>query len=358
MQNTTIDPSRPVVLVVDDEEEQRKLLHLILQKTFHVYTAGSGEEALAWAEHHPIDVALVDYRMGEMSGATFLTHLAAIQPEAMRFMVTAYADSEVLQEAINVGGVYRFVQKPIDPEILAVDIQRALEHRESQRTVARSASLAVFGVLAGQVIHDLRNSLQVIAMVPAMLQTENPDNIQHSMRMLARAEEGMRDLVEELLVLARGHIPTYSLAINSLQVVVEKTIGMIEKTPLFEQHPLQLQALEPLPQIALHPNRIERMLVNLLRNAAQAAPPGTPITVALYVQNDLLYCSIHDEGPGIRPELHQKIFEPLYTTKQGSGLGLGLSICRAVMLAHHGNLYVDGSVERGTTFVATFPIPS
>jgi signal transduction histidine kinase len=85
----------------------------------------------------------------------------------------------------------------------------------------------------------------------------------------------------------------------------------------------------------MHPYSIERVLFNLLRNAAQAQESEAPIELVLRQARDELYLSVRDHGPGPNPLVD--VFAPFVTTKV-SGAGLGLALSRQIILAHHGRI--------------------
>ena len=108
------------------------------------------------------------------------------------------------------------------------------------------------------------------------------------------------------------------------------------------------------------PDRIEQVLVNLIENALKFTDEGTVTLKVEYTPNRIIY-SVSDSGPGIPPELHQKVFEQFFSTQEphGSeqgGLGLGLAICKGIVEAHGGGIWVESRKGEGSTFM--FDIPS
>ncbi len=139
---------KPIILIVDDEREHRSMLSAILKRDHHVLTAPDGESALRVADEETLDLALVDQRMPGMTGIEVLQSLRETQPRCGRILVTAYTDAALLQEAINRAAVYRFFSKPCDPELLRLDVKRAIEHQRAQNDLRRTERLAVLGGLA------------------------------------------------------------------------------------------------------------------------------------------------------------------------------------------------------------------
>jgi two-component system NtrC family sensor kinase len=99
------------------------------------------------------------------------------------------------------------------------------------------------------------------------------------------------------------------------------------------------------------------VLVNLLLNAAQAIQGEGTISLKLDVYSDEISLLITDSGPGVDVSLHEKIFEPFFSTKaSGEGTGLGLSLCRRLVEDHAGQLSIVSSVKEGARFKLTLPL--
>jgi signal transduction histidine kinase len=110
-------------------------------------------------------------------------------------------------------------------------------------------------------------------------------------------------------------------------------------------------------------NQIQQILLNLLINSRQAMPGGGRVMIRLAydAENDMIDLVVRDNGAGIPADKLPKIFEPFYTTKSGpdasgkGGTGLGLSMCRDIIEAHHGRIRVDSTVGKGTAFTLKLP---
>jgi signal transduction histidine kinase len=99
---------------------------------------------------------------------------------------------------------------------------------------------------------------------------------------------------------------------------------------------------------------VQQLALNLLQNAADASPPGALIRVATRQEGEHAVLEVVDRGSGIRPEVLERMFEPLFTTKP-EGTGLGLTIVKRIVDDHRGAIQVESEVGRGTTFRILFP---
>jgi len=158
------------------------------------------------------------------------------------------------------------------------------------------------------------------------------------------------------------------LAANDLEALVRKSISLAEKDYDlkkqydFKKISLEIQAAHDLPLIPCVANEIEQVILNLLRNAAQAmaeARTEAPaITVKLDYDDLKATIDVDDNGPGISPEKINRIFDPFFTTKPvGEGTGLGLSVSYFIITTlHGGSISVKSRVGYGTNFTITLPL--
>jgi two-component system response regulator HupR/HoxA len=117
----------PALLVVDDEAPVLALVPQLFAGEFPVLTARNGAEALARIAEHEVGVVIADQRMPGMAGTELLARIAAEKPDVVRIVLTAYADTENLLEAINAGQVFQFVTKPWDNRELQAIVRRGME---------------------------------------------------------------------------------------------------------------------------------------------------------------------------------------------------------------------------------------
>ena len=115
------------ILVVDDEEAILESLELTLAPEYRVFTASTGAEGLEILEREEVALIIVDQVMPGMSGIEFLEKVSERRPRAIRMLLTGYADMASLIRAINDGRIYRYLDKPWDPDELRMNVKRALE---------------------------------------------------------------------------------------------------------------------------------------------------------------------------------------------------------------------------------------
>ncbi|AOK14709.1 two-component system response regulator [Burkholderia cepacia] len=148
--STTVDatqpadesPAAPVILLVDDEPAVLSALKRLLRPArYEVLTADGGEAALEVLASTEVDLIVSDMRMPGMSGAAFLARARDLQPDTMRILLTGYAEIASVMQAVNDGGVYRYLNKPWDDHDLLLTIEQALEQRRLRHEAARLTAL-------------------------------------------------------------------------------------------------------------------------------------------------------------------------------------------------------------------------
>ncbi|MBN3770276.1 MULTISPECIES: HD domain-containing phosphohydrolase [Burkholderia] len=132
----------PSILLVDDEPSVLSALRRVFRPAgYEILTAESGEAALEILTSTEVDLIVSDMRMPGMSGAEFLARARSLYPDTMRILLTGYAEIASVVQAVNDGGVYRYLNKPWDDHDLLLTIEHALEQRRLRREAARLAAL-------------------------------------------------------------------------------------------------------------------------------------------------------------------------------------------------------------------------
>ena len=158
---------------------------------------------------------------------------------------------------------------------------------------------------------------------------------------------------------ARRSSPATAPPFNHPESVVQGALHRIRS--LLEGRSLRLDVPPELPLVRMDASQIERLLANLIHNAIKYSPPATAIGVSARItDNGELELSVEDEGPGIPAEDRERIFEPFFrmrTAKQSEvpGYGLGLAICRSIVLAHGGRIQVSNRRSGGARFRVVLP---
>ena len=145
--------------------------------------------------------------------------------------------------------------------------------------------------------------------------------------------------------------------IQPLEEVVGGTLSRLEKR--LGGRPVLTDLPENLPMLPLDSLLMEQVFINLIENAVKYTPADSPIGISAYVRQKFLKVQVWDSGPGIPAGDEGLVFDKFYrghSSGKQSGVGLGLSICRAVVEAHGGKIWVENRPEAGAAFYFTLPL--
>ncbi len=254
-----------------------------------------------------------------------------------------------------------------EPYAALTTFRDVTEQRDIQERLARHDRLVTTGILAAGVGHEINNPLTYL-MVNIGLAVEELQAIgggSPSTRLMEIIDllEQARQGGERVKRIVRG---LKSLARRNTEIGPIDPHGSIRNAIELAGHELRSRAqttlqLEPVPQILADEGQLTQVVVNLVVNAAQAFevddPTSNQVAIRTRCDGDRVLVEVSDNGPGIRPEVLPRIWDPFFTTKSpGVGTGLGLSISHGIVLAMGGRIECETTVGRGTTFKLDFPI--
>jgi two-component system NtrC family sensor kinase len=229
---------------------------------------------------------------------------------------------------------------------LATVIQR------SQHT----ARLATVGSLAAGVTHEARNLLTgVIGLAQVLAAKAGEGDARDMLRAIECEARRCVDMLASYLTLSRSSVE--SVRPISASEIVKPLEHLVAYQLRQRQCSLAVVVADNLPRVLGSVSELQRVLINLVINAADACGKGGHIFVqAISEDGHNLELSVTDDGPGVPPELREKIFEPFFSTKTaGDGTGLGLALSRSIAETHRGSLVLEPSTRPGTTFTLRLP---
>ena len=216
--------------------------------------------------------------------------------------------------------------------------------------------------LLSSISHDLRTPLNTIVGSASTLVEEDQALQAEDKLELCRAiyDEGLRmaSLVNNILDMAK--LDAGAVEINKQDTPLEEIIGMVltrlQKRLTGRQVTVKLPP--GMPMIYADALMIEQVLINLLENVLRYTPEQSPIDISAKTSETTIDIAITDQGPGIPTGLEDKLFEKFYRVHHEaaqSGVGLGLSICKAIVMAHGGSIHAQNRPEGGAVFSFSFP---
>jgi signal transduction histidine kinase len=228
--------------------------------------------------------------------------------------------------------------------------------REAEAQVRRTERLAALGQLSAGLAHEIRNPLSTIKGSAEVLLKSVDDNgaVAHELAGFISTEvDRTNALVTRFLDFARPLALRHEK--TDVTEVIDEAVSQVEK----HSPPLNVSIYKnyspDIPPFLFDRQLMERVLYNLILNAAQASPPEGSITVKTRQEGDTVEISVIDRGSGIAPKDRESIFNPFFTTKS-SGVGLGLAIVSKIIDEHGGQITVESEPGAGSVFHVFLPI--
>ena len=231
---------------------------------------------------------------------------------------------------------------------------RTKELVEAQSRILKSERFVAIGELAGMIGHDLRNPLAGIRNATYFLRKKQGSFVGDSglqmLTVIDKAVEYSDKIINDLLDYSREiHLDLENCSPKSLIDYILLTTKIPKNIKISDR-------TQSSPTILADSNKIQRVFTNMISNALDAmTEKGGTLEINSCKNGDKLELTFADTGSGMSPEVMQKIFTPLFTTK-AQGMGFGLAICKRIIEAHGGNITVESVIGKGTTFTLTLPI--
>ncbi|MDD5677616.1 MAG: ATP-binding protein [Kiritimatiellae bacterium] len=244
--------------------------------------------------------------------------------------------------------------------------------RQTRDQLARAERLELAGSIAGHIAHDFNNLLTPLVAYPKFIRAKLPENspARADIDVIAKTAQQMADINQQLLALSRrAH---YEQSVLNINAMIETEASFLKRDELARGIKLDLALAGDLLNIKGSPQQLLRVIQNLCRNAIEAMGSTGTLTIKtenacldspvkkyeLIAPGEYVKVSITDTGHGIPPEIHDKLFDPFFTTRKADkqrGSGLGLSVVRGIVKDHHGFIDLESTVGIGSTFIVYLP---
>lgn len=239
--------------------------------------------------------------------------------------------------------------------LIAIAIERLHYVSVAQDALLSIESERLRGSLLAAVSHDLRTPLTGLIGMAQTLQRAQPPlatPVAETVDAMLGQASRMRAMVINLLDMARlqGREVSLRKGWESVEELVGAALGAMREALL--RHRIQVGDLSQVPLVECDAVLMERVICNLLENAAKYAPAGTTVHIATQATDSEIQVSVEDEGPGVAPGQEQHIFEKFTrgeSESATSGVGLGLAVCKAIVQAHGGRIWVETTLTPGRT---------
>jgi signal transduction histidine kinase len=370
---------KPRILVIDDNRENLALAKATLEdEDYLVVLATSGEEGLRAFDADPPDCVLLDVRMPGMNGFAVCSAIRALPRghDTPVLFLTAQRDVDSFDSALH-AGADDFLTKPVRPSELVVRVQAALklrrlsiELREHYDLVRRQRDDLMRlqlqkEQLSAFIVHDLKNpvsSMDLQAQL-ALRSAELPETARAALQRIRDEARSLSQLIINLLDISRSEAG--QLMPRRRDVELSALAGQVVETFALKGQAASIRLENRIGPgvISADLDMLRRVLENLIDNALRHAPEESEIRMSASEDDEAVEIRISDTGPGVPPELREKIFDQFVQLDHGdrviarSSRGLGLTFCKVCVEAHGGRIWLEDG-NPGAIFCLRIPQPS
>ncbi len=378
------------ILIVDDKAETRDLLKQFLEHEYRITEAGDGAEAIASIDRARPDLIILDLLMPGVDGFAVLRHLADHPGPFLPVIVRSGAPQrEVRLRALTLGA-HEFLGLPFDEDELNVRIHSMLSLKEARETAerrtrdlevmvaerTRDLRIAVEDLRRSNrykdeflsvVSHELRTPLGVMIAYASSLEDgvagELTESQLNMVRNISLGGERMLELVSNLLDMSMMAAGKFRVNLRSecYEPIVAQAVAAVR--PLAEKKRITVSTELHVPDpVELDEQRTVQVLSNLVQNALKFTDAGGKVVIKAFLRDGDLVTEVTDTGIGIEPDDQRRLFKQfkqvdMSSTREVGGSGLGLSLAKAIVEAHGGEIGVRSKPGAGSTFWFTLPEP-
>ncbi len=350
-------PKLQLVLFIDDRPSAWELVQAV-------------QAFLATDPEHPSTLRVV--RVGEQPQLAehfrvMLTPTLVYMAGGARYLI---AGKNLLAELRNVWATWKRLANEAEPTtgpIPAIEVQLQIADevfRLKQENAKLSERLQFHERMLAMVAHDLRNPLAAVSLAVETLETSrdrlSPEKVQELFRHARQQVKLIDNLITDMLEAGATDLMPQLVRVDLGQLCREVLADLSLQAAIVAKQQVLTSDLPPdLPKILGDPEQLRLVFSNLLDNASKYTPPGGHIALrALHRTMHKVDVTVTDTGPGIPPELRERIFEHSYRLQRDdtAGYGIGLANCQRIVRAHYGRIWVDSAGKQGSCFHVVLPI--
>lgn len=227
------------------------------------------------------------------------------------------------------------------------------------REIIQAERLSTIGSFARSIVHDLKTPLTVINMATEIMSASNatPEIRGESYTRVKRQIRSITEMIGDILDFTQSPRGAAAPPAVNYRDFILNVLGELRADVQLKSIRLELENEPPDMQVPLDSHRLRRVFINLLHNAADMMPEGGRIVLRFKNEGAKVVTEIQDTGPGIAPEIADKLFQAFVTFGKEHGTGLGLSICKKIIEDHGGTISARNASGGGAIFSFTLPVP-
>lgn len=351
------------VLYIDDEVNNLQSFKALFRKDYDIFIAESAEEGRKILDQEMLHVIISDQRMPGMTGVEFFESILEKHPYPIRILLTGYTDIQAVVEAINRGQIYRFIDKPWDPQALAVAIQNAYDIYHTrfllrEQNVQLKKAYDELDKFVYSASHDLRAPLASVLGLVKVAKSDEVQKMPDYLNMIESTIHKMDVFVQNIIRYHRSN--RADVDINHIQFgkLIDEIIQDLSSNQITEHISINKKISEPV-FIRSDEGRIRIILNNILLNAFKFTDDSKPyatVNINITTTHEKSLIEIEDNGTGISEDLHEKVFEMFFRgNHKNAGSGVGLYVANEAIKKIKGQLKLNSKPNEGTKFYIEIP---
>lgn len=379
-----------ILLIDDNESILEAYKNILTNEGYEVETAGSGESGLEIMKEQGQQIVITDIKFSpyQIDGFKIIEEVKRLNSNCEVIVITGYSDLDLAIKAMHFDAS-DFIPKPCRKQDLLLAIKRASEKLQMRRLVKEyteslqkiidkkeqemarieeklihTAKLSAMGEMAASICHELCQPLCGIMGFTYMASEDIPENTKAKWYIKKIEEQitRMEQILKNIRIFSRkSDGALLPLCINE---VVQSAVCLF--THQFKNQGIQLieNLGKDIPPVMGNKTKLQQVVVNLLSNARDALNEVNEkrfkkviIKTGFDKADQMVEISVADNGIGMEKEIHEKIFQSFFTTKEDErGTGLGLSVSKSIVSDHDGEIAVESQKDCGSTFIICLPV--
>ena len=223
------------------------------------------------------------------------------------------------------------------------------------------ARLAQIGALTTEISHEMSQPLTYLSNYLYLLKSEKNNNMDENLDIASSEIDRLINLVNHLQDFSRKEVTVNKVSVD-ISELIDKSLIILQDQIKRYRIEISKAIHNKLPKIAVNPNEMEQIILNLLQNAVESlykneTDPLITIEICSNKNQKIITIAVTDNGEGINEKIMDKIYKPFFTTKPvGKGTGLGLNIINKLVQKYNGKIYCESSPGEGTCFKIKIPV--
>jgi signal transduction histidine kinase len=364
------------VLVVEDNAGDARLLREMFSKekpgSFNLTHLLRMSEALVHLQKGGVDIVLLDMGLPDGHGLDTVRRAQAVAPGVPVIVLTGLDDEALAAEAMKEGAQDYLIKGQIESRALPRALRHAIErHRmQAETELLRINQLQFKDNFLSHVSHELRSPLNAIYQFVTILLDKLVGDLNSEQReyleIVFRNVKQLQAMIHDLLEVTRGQDGKLAIELQATLVgdAIVDAVDTLQGAAVLKEIVLSTQVALDLPRVCADPTRLRQILIILLDNAIKFTPPNGAVKVrAQLLEGDTnqLLLQVSDNGSGISEGMTEQIFERLFQASDPAqagrqGLGLGLHICKELVLRQGGRIWATSTPGEGAVLSVTLPV--